>query len=419
LLSTVSGGSVGTAYYLDALRDKAISVASWAPTECTEELDQWLEEIHQKSIESSLGATAYGFAFPDFWRIVTGGGLLWPFHDLSMWEDRGLLLEKDWARVAAGHLRNHNGRDFRKAEQAKPPYTVGSLKSKIKDGSLPDFIFNATDMESGLRVMITPTAFGDPRGRAETLTELLASHPSTVETLTELRVSPPPAGDQISLWTAARLSATFSWVSPAARATFSKRASNSDRRWEHHLIDGGYHDNFGVASALEWLHSTLQQENLPFRRIAIVQLRAFRPKESKDEPPQGGAISALLGPLIGLANIREAAAHSRNKFELDRFVALWNERLTQEKKQTRLATFVFEPSAETDSGPLSWQLSETQKDRLLCSWYNDDVRKDARQRGSCKEAISTLKATGKKDIDFWAESIQKTWNEMDAFLTRQ
>jgi hypothetical protein len=405
LFSTVSGGSVGAAYYLDALNHKNTGdpPASWPPPECTKELDQWLEDIHQKSIESSLGATAYGFAFQDFWRVVTGGGSLW-HEDLKKWKDRGLLLEEDWARIAAGHW--ENGTLHKAKPQKGQAYPIGSLKSKIREGALPDFIFNATDMESGLRVMITPTTFQTTTGRAGTLTELLSSQDAT-------------AGERISLWTAARLSATFSWVSPAARADLPQPASSSDHRPEHHLIDGGYHDNFGVASALEWLHSTLQQDNLPFRRIAIVQLRAFRPKEPQEEPPQGGAISAFLGPLLGLANIRDAAAFSRNEFELERFVTLWNEQLKNAGKLTSLKTFVFEPSEEADSGPLSWQLSESQKDRLLCSWYDEKkARQAASTNESCKEAIATLKATGKQDVNFWAENIQKNWHEMNAFLTQ-
>ncbi|MBI3247057.1 MAG: patatin-like phospholipase family protein [Deltaproteobacteria bacterium] len=436
LLSTVSGGSVGAAYYLDALKAKAQPADSLPSQGCAEEPDQWLEEIHQKSIQSSLGATAYGFAFPDFWRITTGGGVLWPFHDLSTWEDRGSLLEKDWARIAAGYLENRNGGVFLKADKVEnyTQYAIGSLKAKIGKGLLPDFIFNATDMESGMRVMITPTTFDSQKGHAETLTELLSAQDAT-------------AGEQISLWTAARLSATFPWVSPAARTRFDNPVVSADRRPEHHLIDGGYHDNFGVVSALEWLHTVLQQGillqpnvrqldipyvypathkiqevvfQLPFKRIAIVQLRAFRPKDAQEQPPQGGAISAFLGPLIGLANIRDAAAHSRNEFELERFVTLWNERLQNQGKPITLKTFVFEPSAETDSGPLSWQLSESQKDRLLCSWYDEKkVRTVSATSRSCKEAIAALKARGQKEFDFWTESLQHTWKEMNAFLTQE
>ena len=86
-------------------------------------------------------------------------------------------------------------------------------------------------------------------------------------------------GYDIDVWTAAVLSATFSYVSPAARATcFDQKKENDNeiQKEDHkesrspaaenspgqlHLIDGGYHDNYGVASALDWLAAALEAQD--------------------------------------------------------------------------------------------------------------------------------------------------------------
>lgn len=62
----------------------------------------------------------------------------------------------------------------------------------------------------------------------------------------------------LSLFTAARLSAAFTYVSPATRIPdqFVPR-SNDGRRPAFHVVDGGYFDNDGVSSAIEFLTSAV------------------------------------------------------------------------------------------------------------------------------------------------------------------
>jgi hypothetical protein len=368
LLSTVSGGSVGAAYYLDALLPQD------PQKECSEgsvanQLPQGLlEEIRLKSIESSLAAAAYGFAFLDFWRLVSGGKL--PVTE----NDRGVLQQREWARIAAGKKQDSG---IAKSSESEGPRFL-SLRKCIAAGRIPAPIFAATVMESGRRVMLTPLDFG-PHGkpeRAETLTEFLFSQKENKEA-------------DLDLWAAARLSATFPWVSPAARAEFPQEQDEKKRRpADHrgqHVIDGGYYDNFGVTSALDWLHRVLwnrisEGTELQFKRVLIIQLRAFPTKDPKEEKPSDGSASALVGPLIGLLNIRSGAAISRNSIELNRFVNAWNERFAkaaEEKKETEekkvcVATVVFEPSHDEGDGPLSWHLSAKQKENLRNSWQKGE-----------------------------------------------
>jgi len=334
LLSTISGGSVGAAYFLDStLRGEPPAAAK------------------VKSTRSSLAATAYGFAFLDLPRLVTGGLV-------SSTRDRGILLENEWLAIANGTV---SGGRVDKHSGVLTDRSLASLRDPIRQGIIPAPIFGATLMESGRRVMITPIDFPGQadRRRGETLSEFLLD------------------GDEadVSVWTAARLSATFAFVSPAARADIPPPlGKTAPVHQAHHFIDGGYYDNFGVTSALDWLEPVLRareqrEAGLDFERVLVVQLRAFRRANPKELRARTGAIAALLGPFIGLEAIRDGAAVSRNDIELARFAGAWKTRLRAVAPDRPfdicLATLQPPPGAE---GPLSWHLTADDKKRLENTW---------------------------------------------------
>src|SRR5690606_7920727 len=116
-----------------------------------------------------------------------------------------------------------------------------------------------TVMETGERLMLTglnfpirssltnePQAMGDVRDSAYQDTAGLRA-----PTHREYLQMEPEVG--LPLWTAARLSATFPYVTPAARPelSISGKTDAVARRRSFHLIDGGYYDNYGVAAALD------------------------------------------------------------------------------------------------------------------------------------------------------------------------
>ena len=242
------------------------------------------------------------------------------------------------------------------------------MRSAILNHTIPAPIFGATLIWSrGRRVIVTPIDFPreTTRHRGDTLSEFLLDGEEA----------------DVSLWTAARLSATFAFVSPAARAELRPPPDGPaipPRHQAHHAIDGGYYDNFGVTSALDWLEPVLKarenrQLGLDFDRVLVIQLRAFRRTAPRDVRPQTGAVAALLGPLIGLAAIRDGAAISRNDIELVRFASAWKKRMRavagkgpgERPFDICLATLQPGPGAE---GPLSWHLSTEDKKRLEGSW---------------------------------------------------
>src|SRR5215831_1472868 len=247
LLSTVSGGSVGAAYFVQGLlNDQTYQKGGPASPDT-------LRDARIKATSSSLEAVAYGVAFRDFPRLVTGG----IYHPIR---DRGSLLDREWARIAAGKIENEYLTEKGTEEKGKcwaGRETCGflDLREATQNGTIPAVIFNSTVMELGRRVMITPLDFpasGQGHERGQTLSDLLFA---------EAKSDPAAfARANLSYWTAARLSATFSFVSPAVRTHVVNKGTEEKepRLWQQHLVDGGYYDNFGVASALDWLQSVLE-----------------------------------------------------------------------------------------------------------------------------------------------------------------
>jgi hypothetical protein len=392
LISSVSGGSVGAAHYVNSLSEIVKLNQS--------EHRAALKAIANDAMRSSLASTAYGVAFPDFKRAI------WPFW-VDQEFDRARLLEADWRRISNCRQQaikhSTDAQDFRafcrqrsEAEQSKR-VIFSEWRDQIANGERPAVIFNATVLETGERVAITPISTlkskwsgltlknGQPyplrHSYARTLNEYLAA---------EDEDSDPGKADQgerknntcngsgyehgydIDLWTAARLSATFSYVSPAARAVCfdpikgERLPPNPDSTGRLHLIDGGYHDNYGVASALNWIAAALDEydtDALPVSRIALIEIRA------KPDIPKSTArtewSAAWLGPFWGLLSSWGYAQTSANDTSVSELIARFKDRSTKTSDNIQFESFVFVPEW---SGPLSWHLSTDQKKRLCEAW---------------------------------------------------
>lgn len=389
LLSTVSGGSVGAANYVyGLLNDRQYQNEGKLSPDT-------LRNMRVKAVSSSLEAAAYGVAFCDFPRLITGG-----IYPSTL--DRGDFLEREWARIAAGtvaasvdngvkreYLASKGSKEAGKCWDEQNKCGFLDLREAITAGSVPSVIFNATVMELGRRLMITPLDFeplGEGRERGETLSDFLFIDRSSHAAL---------ARANLSLWTAARLSATFSFVSPAVRTNMTNIKEGATRSvWQKHIVDGGYYDNFGVASALDWLQPVLEarhdgKEGLDFSRVLIIQLRGFAETPEEKIPPSPGAKAALIGPFDALFAIREGVAISRNLIDADRFVTYWNREFAGKVK---LESVDFVPDLTETLGPLSWHLSKADIKNLKDSWGDSDVPAG------------------------WKPGIQKSWCKLARFL---
>src|SRR5579883_479843 len=290
LISSVSGGSLGSLIY-------AASFAGNVNPNC----------VAPNARTSAIDEVAWGLTSPDFWRAVI------PLFRRHPEIDRGWALEQKWAVVnglspepgctVCVHS-NLTCVGQNPASFSLPAANDTYLSDWAARGTaLPALIFNATLLERGQHVVFSTTRFpdkDDPRG----IVNFYSLYPN-LSTPFDIRVN-----------TAARLSASFPYVAPAARPNLSTPYAG-----DFHFVDGGYYDNLGVDSLIGWLATALRQQPALVREvpeILILQIRHFNPKALAPGRRAGWSFQ-LLAPLRALLNMWNTAPVNRDRNELDLF----------------------------------------------------------------------------------------------------
>lgn len=304
LLSAVSGGSVGAMYFVDAYRNGNVGIEAAA-------------QAAEHSGRSSLGAAAWGIVYPDLLRTLTG---------ISLYRDRGWAQEQRWSqRLSRAELRLT---DWRAG--------LGHVR--------PVLAMNATIAESGDPFVASPADFPyrcDDPGIEPDIARLYCH--------------------DMAVAAAARLSATFPYITPIARP-----ADGADRAL--HLADGGYYDNFGIATSVEYLDRVLEVD--AGRPVLLVEIRAY--PDARLEPR--GAFSlkdALTGPLETMLAVR-----GTRRAINDRLICGLEHRFAE----VPIARAIFVQSDA--SKPLSWHLTEAER---------AGMRADL-QRGAIASELDTVRA---------------------------
>ncbi|MBD2503544.1 patatin-like phospholipase family protein [Anabaena azotica] len=331
-ISAVSGGSVGTMFYLDRFGEQGFP-----------EPEQ-LDKIFKSATEDSLDATGWGLAYPDLLRLIGLPFLVQKEQDNgnATDQDRGTAIEIDW-----------------QGEMKTPDASFGSWRKKIHQGILPIPIFNATLVEDGRRFLVSPMTFCNDNDK----------HFADFNTLYP--------GFDIDVTTSARLSATFPYVSPVCRP-------NQPTQWNYHVGDGGYFDNFGVVTSVELLDQLLEQDELQqIRQVIFLQINAFPDDEDENRQDGGpGWVMEVIGSLLALLNVRSSAQNGNNKLN----VALLKDKyecgyahIDNEKKLEFLKGKYCQKGVKIHyipikfpkgkiQPPLSWQLTQEQKKAIISAW---------------------------------------------------
>jgi Patatin-like phospholipase len=309
LISSVSGGSTGSLYLVneyDANGGGLPDVLGTAFSEAT---------------KSSLDDVAWGLVYPDFARTLVP--IPWRF-------DRGWALEQAWqANRADGQP------DLRRG------YSV--WRDGVNQGTLPGLIFNSTVTETGQRLLLN-TAGIETKGEATKTFNQLGEKENDYQ------------NKDLAMTTAARLSASFTYVTPVAR-------SEGDRG---HMADGGYYDNYGMSTLIQWLRQALPSKAPPVNDVMVIQIRAFPPDRLRDKPRRGWLYQAIA-PLDALLDVRTAGQYAHNRDEFD---------LLQDatKASVQVYTSVFE-FCGTDP-PLSWHLEQRDIDEMKREWKTEQIDRE-------------------------------------------
>jgi hypothetical protein len=318
LVSSVSGGSVGSMYVVGSYDDSRRLPA------------ERLASIRSSAENTSLSAVGWGLTYPDLVRTLplVGFGLRL-FSPAPQTIDRGWALEHEWV----SHWIDRG--------TALPP-TLGEWSDDVAAGKRPAVIFNATASESGQRFLMASTLVGRASGSAADAFTI-----QFADAFDRFDIAVP---------TAVRMSATFPWVSPMARPT---GGTDTNRV---HLGDGGYYDNSGVLSAVQWLLDA--RAALAHHPVTLVVIDA-----ASDPPDTGRAWSwqrQIVAPLGTLLAVRTSSQQFRAAYERDVVAAyLEDERLD--------VTAVVLAYPADRLAPLSWHLTPDQRGRIERAWENPDA----------------------------------------------
>jgi hypothetical protein len=328
MISSVSGGSVGNACFVGWLADPAKT-----------------KRPDEAARESSLDEVAWGLAWPDFVRAL----LPWIFPNLI---GRGRALERAWCANSATNPK----------ERSRLDELLSDWNTRVANGELPAVVMNGTISETGERFLMATTRMGSC-GRAR----VDATRLHTIN------------GEQfdIAAVTAARLSATFPYVTPASRSDGPGP--------QPHIVDGGYYDNYGMATMVEWLDEALTTAGAHVDSVLVIQIHGapIDSQKSKRGDSNGGGdpnsrnadteeiknrgwFYQAIAPLLTLDAVRSSGQVAHNDIELSLLQQKWA------APGVPIHTVVFEFSRA--DAPLSWHLTPEEADTIRIAWTGNDMR---------------------------------------------
>lgn len=335
-ISGVSGGSVGTMFYLKCI-----------------EGDPQGTDPADRAGDSSMEAVAWGLTHPDLRRAFLSGLM-------ESWSraDRGWALEK-------ALLKN-----------AQFTSTDRLLTGEFSKNNWPIILLNSTNAETGDPLTFTNSDFPAVSGTKHQLNSFHSRY----------------TGFDVRLETAVRMSAAFPYVSPVARPD---QVAGGE-----HYADGGYFDNSGLFALSEWLtfastpdanHSAKPSQPRP--SILLLQIDAF----PDSDPSQVGQLKKwyyqLYAPISTMLNVRSEGQIVRDITSGQDLQELLNGR-GYATAWTKLR-YKPDPSAGCPlQPPLSWHLTSLEKLCIQNAWKNISPSAQAEVDAFLKSEAGYFPASG-------------------------
>jgi hypothetical protein len=364
IITGASGGMVGTAYYVHRLaqRDRLATRPDLPP--------QWYRDIPR----ASLNPVARYMALGSPWRMLL------PRLPGRLASDRGSVLEDDWYDLTT--------ETFARLANGDPPFREGPERR----GAVPSLIYSPMIVDDGRRLLISnldlmthdrPDPLTPGAAEANWEVPLLRNNdldndndattrrPISLSALELFKLVPGARG--ISLATAARMSATFPFLSPAV---------NLPTEPPVRVVDAGYFDNYGVHLACAWALQNRDWIRDNTSGLVIIQVRDALSKRDRLGVP--GTSKAFFEDLfqglqfftsVGDAVLR--ARYSTNAFRNDHEITVLSE-VFQKMGLPRefIATVIFENSARVESSARStlWPGLQAERPQSLVksvamNWY--------------------------------------------------
>jgi hypothetical protein len=328
LISSISGGSMGSACYVDWLN-------RGAPEESGD-----LHTPSHAAAASSLDEVAWGLAWPDLLRVLL---------PIPIKMDRAHAMERAWIGNAGTATLNA---------------PLSSWNKPTAEGKLPALIMNSTMVEAGGPLLLGTSDVNGARDKQRTSNSWWDGDKLHVNNGSKL---------DIPVVRCARLSATFPYVTPAARP------ANAEH--QPHMMDGGFYDNYGMATLTEWIDQALEEQagkDIPaserINRVLVLQINGFPPSTfMPPKPPvgRGGWLLQLIDPIRILVSVRTAGQSSHRDVEIKLLEDKWRAHGVQ------IDHVNFE--LEKSDAPLSWHLMPKQKADIVDAWDSEASVREARE----------------------------------------
>lgn len=330
LLSGVSGGSTGLMYYLHG----TYPLADGQPLQRDR-----AQALIEAAEASSLGSAVRGLAYADILRAIA------PFFVVDIYDDRARGLQEAWVRNGDKLL---GGTSLGRA-------TLRNWQVDLANKVRPALILNATAVETGQRITFSTSFFSDGH---------LAQGQADFETLYPDR--------DIKIATAARLSATFPFISPAARPRAEGGVLHDQQGEENlHLVDGGYFDNSGIVALANWLDDGLKDDvatrpGLVPQDILVIIIMPFPETKQGSIPSHSGAYFQTLAPLQTLWTVRNQVQAGFSQRDLSMLIKRWE--LEPRHRVKIVSVPIYFPSIGKDDPPLSWHLRHPDVRKIEEAW---------------------------------------------------
>jgi len=343
LISSVSGGSMGALYY-GAFAD-----------------DPTLVRVTEQALKPSLDEVATSFVGRDIFGVI----------GLRFGSDRGAALEDTWERRLPG--RPKASQTLRSWSEAASDYASNAGRTQ----PFPAFLFNSTVVETGQPIVFATTQFPTPGYRTR-IGEGPAAYPTVESANSILGLADGDAAARdvgLKAVTAARLSAAFPYVSPAAALEIHREHVKA-----YHLVDGGYYDFYGLVALSQWVDDALEElrrENQTAPGlIGVVIARGLVAADfalRDDVAPMDGTIALqgwrwqLTAPPVTALHARSYGQWAGGMQALRLLIGKWAVR------GITITPILFDyPGKDStpacQASPLSWKLTAPQQGCIESAW---------------------------------------------------
>ncbi|MBN9119234.1 MAG: patatin-like phospholipase family protein, partial [Planctomycetes bacterium] len=353
IITGASGGMFGAAYYVATLKEKRPFLDA-AVAGNIQGLRARNDLLYERLTKDHLTPIIQQTVFEDLPNLFSP----WPARN-----DRGKELERSWTKYLEGAL-NCSFADLRAGERA---------------GEIPSLVFTPMMVEDGRRLIVSNLDMRNVlTNDGNMLFEAATADPHGAECHSrdalELFRLFPGAADRFRLATAARMSASFPFFSPAVSLPVAPR-----RR----VVDAGYYDNYGVSLAAAWLISRSNRRWLMKNASKAVLLqirdgvdqpqRKLRRIDQESSTRLTRALEEASSPLEGLYNARVGSSSFRNDGQLELLTQFLRDleavardedtlRAEQVSRPFQVVNFEFHGRAA-----LSWYLSRPERDEVAAA----------------------------------------------------